>query len=546
MAKKSFMYGALILSAAGIVSKILGALFRIPLGNLIGAEGMGYYQAVYPVYTLLLTVSIAGFPVAVSRMVSERVAFKDYYGAHRVFHVSVAVMTVLGAALFVILYAGADDIVGYVATLGEAVYAMKAIAPALFFVTVMSAYMGYFQGMRNMKPSAAVQVVEQLFRVIVGLLLAFLFVGAGREYAAAGAMFGATAGAAAGFILILFIYFAAVRQEAFKARIAESRRAFRGKRQPVSHILRLLFTISVPITIGSAIMPIMSNIDLAIVANRLSDTGWGPEEVRAMYGQLTGMASPLINLPQVVTQAIAISLVPTVTAAFQKKDMPFLRHNTVLSVRATVLLGLPCSFGLMTLSEPIMRLLYPAQPQDAVAAAPSLFILASGIVFFMSIQTLTGVLQGVERQVTPVLNLFAGAVCKAVVTYVLTGMPAVNIKGAALGTVCAYVVATVLNLRAVRKRTGTVFDWKKTVLRPLLSAFVMSGVAFAVFHLLRTVAGNAPSTLGAIVAGGIAYVVMIFVTHSVTEEELALFPKGETLVKMYRKVLTTVLKNGRM
>ncbi|MDR1027958.1 MAG: polysaccharide biosynthesis protein, partial [Clostridiales Family XIII bacterium] len=424
MVKKTFMHGALILTAAGVISKILGAFFRIPLANLIGAEGMGYYQAVYPVYTLLLTISIAGFPVAVSRMVSERVAFKDYYGAHRVFRVSLAVMTVLGAALFLALFLGADLVIGYVETLSGAVYAMRAIAPALFFVTVMSAYMGYFQGMRNMKPSAAVQIVEQFFRVLIGLLLAFFLVASGKEYAAAGAMFGATAGAAAGFILILIIYRGVMKQQSFKTRIAESRRAFRGERQSLSRVLYLLFAISVPITIGSAIMPIMSNIDLAIVANRLSDAGWEPEQVRAMYGQLTGMAAPIINLPQVVTQAIAISLVPTVTTAFKTEDMPFLRHNVVLGIRTTMLLGLPCAVGLMTLSEPIMKLLYPARIEDAVAAAPSLFILSSGIVFFMSIQTLTGVLQGVERQMTPVVNLLVGAVCKAILTYVLTGIPA--------------------------------------------------------------------------------------------------------------------------
>ncbi|MDR0357559.1 MAG: polysaccharide biosynthesis protein [Clostridiales Family XIII bacterium] len=546
MAKKTFVRGAMILSAAGIISKVLGAFFRIPLANLIGAEGMGYYQAVYPIYSLLLTVSIAGFPVAVSRMVSERIALKDHFGAHRVFRISLFVMIVFGMALSLFLFIGSDAIIGRVDALKGAAYAMRAISPALFFVTVMSAYMGYFQGMRNMKPSAVVQIVEQFFRVIIGLSLAFFLAPIGTSHAAAGAMFGASAGSVAGFIVILLIYFATVKQRSFKTRIAKSRRAFREKKQSVLRILYLLFAISVPITIGSAIMPIMSNIDLAIVANRLSDTGWAPDQVREMYGQLTGMAAPLVNLPQVVTQAIAISLVPTITAAFKTGDMPFLRYNTILGFRMTLLLGLPCALGFMTLSEPIMRLLYPAQPEDAVAAAPSLFILAVGIVFYMSIQTLTGALQGMGRQVTPVVNLFIGAICKAGVTYVLTGIPSINVMGAAAGTVCAYIVATALNLRAVKKYTGAIFDWRKTLLRPLLSALAMSVAAFVAFRGMSLFAGNAISVLVAIAAGGVVYAIMVFVTRAVTEDELIYFPKGETLVKLYRKVLTTVLKNGRM
>jgi len=262
------------------------------------------------------------------------------------------------------------------------------------------------------------------------------------------------------------------------------------------------------------------------------------------------MAGPLINLPQVVTQGIAISLVPTIVAAFKTNDKEFLHHNVTLSFKATMIVALPCTVGLAVLAEPVMTLLYFKRIDEAVSAAPSLFVLAFGVVFLASVQTLTGVLQGVEKQLIPVRNLFIGAVCKAVVTYVLTAVPSLNIKGAAIGTVCAYTVAAVLNVIAVRKYTDVRIRWAEVLGKPLLCSLVMGAAAFLVFfalsHLNSGVSSDRIATLGGVAAGCIVYLVMIFVTRTVTETELALFPKGEALVKLYRKALTKTHRNARI
>ncbi|MDR1495904.1 MAG: polysaccharide biosynthesis protein [Clostridiales Family XIII bacterium] len=549
MKKRTFLYGAAILTVSGIISKIFGALFRIPLANLIGAEGMAYYNGAYPIYVLLLTISIAGIPVAISRMVSERVTFGDHAGAHRIFKVSLVAMAVIGAVLFTVLYFGAPSITGSVSSLGGAVHAMRAIAPALFFVSILSVFRGYYQGMQDMKPSAVMQVVEQFFRVIVGLSLAFAFVGAGKEFAAAGATFGATAGAAAALAAGIFIYFRLMKREGYAVRISASSAANEEagtSAPPTRKILSMLAFIAVPITIGATIMPIMQNIDLLIVTRRLADMGLSPEEARSLYGQLTGMAGPLINLPQVVTQGIAVSLVPTVVAAFKTGDRDFLHHNVTLSVKATMIVALPCTVGLAILAEPVMKLLYFTRMDEAVSAAPSLFILAFGVVFLASVQTLTGVLQGVERQLIPVRNLFIGAGCKAVLTYALTGVPSMNIKGAAIGTVCAYTIAAVLNFAAVRKYTGASMDAANTFGKPLVCSLVMGAAAFLSYVALLRFFGDGVSVLGAVAVGIIVYAIMIFVTRTVTETELALFPKGEALVKIYRKALTLLRVNARI
>jgi stage V sporulation protein B len=262
----------------------------------------------------------------------------------------------------------------------------------------------------------------------------------------------------------------------------------------------------------------------------------GPEQVRSMYGQLTGFAGPLINLPQVVIQAISISLVPAVVTAFKTGDRDFLHHNVVLSIKTTFIVALPCSVGMFVLAEPIMRLLYPAKIEEAVSAAPSLAILALGVSFLAIEQTLTGVLQGVEKQFIPVVSILIGAIFKAVITWVLTGIPGINIKGAAIGTVFAYFIATVLNFIAVRKYAGSGFGWRQTLVKPLVSTAVMGGVAFGAYHLCRMVTGNAVATLVAITLAGLSYVALLFITKSITEDELALLPKGEKLYRIYKRI----------
>jgi len=530
MSKKSFMHGAVILGAAGIIIKIMGAFFRIPLGNLIGAEGMGYYQTAYPIYVLFLTLAVSGTPIAISKMVSERVAVGHYSEAHKVFRVSFILLFAIGLISSSICFFGAEALVGTMGNSG-AKYAMMAIAPALLFLPMAAAYRGYFQGMQDMKPTATSQIVEQFFRVAIGLTLATILVKFGREYAAAGASFGATAGAVACILTIAYIY---TRRKGYYAENIENTKD--KETESTKKILIQLLSIAVPVTIGAAIMPIMNTIDVTIVMRRLQSTGWSLEEANTMYGQLTGMAAPLINLPQVLTMAVAMSLVPAISAAYKKKDMIFLRANAELGMRASIIIGLPCTFGLMILAEPIMLLLYPMQKESASAAAPCLFIMAAGVLLLSTFQTMTGVLQGIGKQTIPVRNLFVGAVAKIGISYILIGIPSVNVMGAAIGTVAAYLIATVLNFISIRKHIEMKFDLTITFLKPGISGLVMAVTTYLTFKLLFPLLGNNLSTLTTVIFAGVVYVVMLFVTKSITAEEVASLPKGEKLIKLANKL----------
>lgn len=530
MAKKSFIQGAVILGIAGIIIKIMGAFFRIPLANLIGEKGMGYYQTAYPIYVLFLTLATAGIPIAISKMVSERVAIGQHYEAYRVFRVSFVLLFAIGICSSAILFFGAGRIVNAIGNPG-AKYAMMAIAPALLFVPIMAAYRGYFQGTQNMKPTAASQVVEQFFRVAAGLSLAYVLIKDGTEFAAAGASFGATAGSVMGLITVMAIYY--YKKNSVKRDIESGRR---GNTERGQDILAKILMIAIPVTIGAAIMPIMNTIDVGIVMRRLQETGWSEEAANGLYGQLTGMAGPLINFPQVLTQAIAMSLVPAIAAAYKQKDMNFLNYNVRLGIRTAIIIGLPCAFGLMTLSEPIMRLLYPMQKASAVSAAPCLFIMAFGVIFLSTVQTLTGVLQGLGRPMIPVINLFIGAIIKVILTYTLTGVNSINVRGAAIGTVAAYIVASSLNIIAVKKYTGVKFDFMLTYVKPVTSALVMSGVVWITYRLLYGFFGNALSTMIAVLMGALVYGAMLFITKSIQKDELRVLPKGGKIVNLLNKI----------
>lgn len=527
---RTFVKGAVILGVAGLTIKALGAAFRIPLTNIIGDSGMGYYQTAYPIYVLFLTIATAGIPTAISRMVAERNAIDQPYEAHRVFKLSFMLLLGIGIFSSGILFFGSESITQFIKE-PEAVYAMKAIAPALFFVPLMASFRGYFQGLENMAPTASSQIIEQLFRVVVGLGLAVYFLPLGLQYAAAGASFGATAGGIFGFAGILIIY-------AFnrKAIYASLEGVDKTPMEPAKKILWNLLVIAVPITIGAAIMPIINAIDVGIVKIRLIDIGYDSAVARGLYGQLTGMAAPLINFPQVLTQAVAMSLVPVVASSRRRADLDFMKSNIAMGLRYAFILSVPCAVGMMVLSKPIMLLLYPMQPESAVNAASCLAILAMGIIFLATVQTLTGVLQGVGKQAIPVRNLFFGALVKIAVTYVLTGIPSINVRGAALGTVMAYFVAALLNLMSVKKYTQTTIDLKLTFLRPLLSASVMGFAVIAINGPVSQNLGNSLSTVISIVVGAVIYICMIFVTKSITMEELEMLPRTDRLIKILKKM----------
>lgn len=528
MERDTFLKGAFILGISGIVVKIIGAFFRIPLTNIIGSEGVGYYQVAYPIYIFLLSFSASGFPTAISKLVSEKRARGNIRGGHRVFQVSFCILLIMGAVSALFLGLSARFLVDNFIKGPNSYYSVLALVPALFFIPIMAAYRGYFQGLQDMVPTAVSQVTEQIARVAIGLGLAVLLLNYGTEYAAAGASFGATAGGIAGLIIIFIIYMNR-KNEIF----SEFQPIEQYREEPVGKITKDLLRVAIPITIGAAVLPLINMIDSMIVLRRLQEAiGLSYEEANKLFGQLTGMATTLIQLPPVLTTALAMSIVPVIAASKIKDDMVSIKKDVKSAFRVTLLVGLPSFVGLAMLSTPIMVMLFP---KELSTAGEILLYLSFATLSLSLVQTLTGILQGIGKPEIPVRNLMIGAFTKLVITYILTGIPFLNIKGAAIGTVMAYTVAAVLNFIEVKRNIKVKFEFIQTVLKPVISVSVMGVAVYSAYRLVSSVAGNTVSTIASIAVGGIVYGLMLFITGTIMEEDFLIFPKGDRMVEFLRR-----------
>ena len=533
MSKKSFVKGAAILAVAGLIAKVIGALFRIPLMNIIGTEGMGIYQLAYPIYAFLLVISTSGIPTAISKLVSERVAVGDQRGAYRVFRASFKLLFIIGFVTSLILLVG-SPIFARMQGNESGVYALMAIAPSLFFVSLMSAYRGYFQGLQHMTPTALSQIVEQFGKLIMGLTFARLWIEKGPEYGAAGALLGVTLSEVAGLALVMGIYRRRRGEIFHNIRLAPKF----GHREDERAVISKILSIAIPVTIGASIMPIVNFTDSIIVINRLRSIGYAKSQATSLYGMLTGGANPIIGLPSIFTIALAMSLVPAISESYATSDWAEIEKRSTIGIKLTLFIGLPAAVGIMVLSTPIVEFLYRnMEGAEAAATGNLLAILSIGVIFLTLIQTLTAILQGVDRVIVPVRNLAIGAAFKIVLTIVLVGIPSINIQGAAIGTLVCYGIAAMLDFIAVLKYARIRFSITEFLIKPVIAAGAMGlGVFFTYNYSFEVMGSNTKSTLLSIVVGMVLYIIMVFATGMVKRQDLEFIPGGEKLIGILDKI----------
>ena len=525
--KQSFIKGAAILAIAGIVSKVLGAIYRIPLGRIIGSEGMAYYQTAYDLYILMLTFSAYSIPIAISKLVSEKIELGRRDEAHKTFKVALSLIAFLGLSLSALLFFNAQGFVAAVKNPGAYV-AVLCVAPAIFTVSLSGAFRGYFQGMQNMTPSGISQVTEQLARVVFGFILAVMFLSAGYEASAGGAVFGTTIGGLVSFFTLFYIY----RRKKHEIRMGILS-AGKMKMESSLNIIKRIVVFSVPITIGGSIMPVMTVIDTFIVMDRLQAAGFSLETATSLLGQLKGMAGAFINLPQVFTIALAASLVPAISESITRNDFGGAARKSELAIRLSLIIGLPAAFGLFILSDPIMKLMYPAEP---ATLGMVLRYLSMAVIFLTLVQTMTGILQGMGKERIPVVNMVIGALVKLVVSYTLTSIPFINIRGAAIGTVAGYGVSAILNLSAIIKHQRSGMRVSKIVMKPAIATVAMMAAAYFSYSLFfGALERNSVATLLSVAIAALVYVVVLILIKGIAIEELEMAPGGKRLSKILKK-----------
>ena len=476
--KNSLVGGVSILAAAGMICKVVGVLYRIPLAAYIGGEGLGLYSKVFQSYNLLLTISSAGIPVAISRMVSHYVTMDDPRNARRIFHVAFWALTALGLIATLLLVLGSSAL-AKMAGAPEITMGYVAIAPSLLMVCALSAFRGYMQGHRRMMPTAVSQLIEQVGKLAVALPLAVIGMNrGGAPMGAAGMLLGTSIAEAAA---LAYMAIAHYRSKAAFSQAAQNEQA---RLLPGSVIGKRLFFISVPITLGACIVPLAGWIDSFMVTNLMEADGMAHTEAVIRYGLYSSVVLSLINVPTAIAMAMSTNLVPDISAGMAKGDQAYVAKESMTGLRMAAVVGFPCAVGMSLMAKPILYLLYSARYTRGQLdlAASILEISAMTIVLFTFVQASSGILQGCGRQRIPMYTLTAGVACKILLNYLLIGTPHINIHGAPIASLVCYTVSMVPNLYFVRKYTRCALKLDELILRPLAAAAAMGLMVFAIWR----------------------------------------------------------------
>ncbi|MCI1821199.1 MAG: polysaccharide biosynthesis protein [Megasphaera sp.] len=525
MTKSSFLRGAMILTFAGIVVKILGGVNRILLSRLLGGEGIGLYQMAYPMYILLLSIAGAGIPIAVSIMIAEQAARGNYSGTKRVFHITLVFTLIIAVLCGLGLALGANFLITCGLVRDERAYLpLFVLAPALTVSIITCCFRGYFQGLQLMTPTAISQMLDQFVRVCAMLALASFFLPYGLEKAAAGATFGAVPGAIAGLTAIVWIYYRYTKkqQPCDTGKFVQS--------SPGAVIKRLII-LAVPVAAANMLLPAVASIDLFIVPQRLEAAGYTVHQATALFGYLTGMANGIVQLPAILTMALATSLVPAVSAAYAASRMDIVLQRTNTAMRIANLITMPATFGMAVLAVPISQMLY-ATP----LAGPAICVLSLSVLLVGVQQVTSGLLQGMGHTAIPLYNMVVAALLKIVLSWHLTAIPWLGEVGAAWATNADLAMATVLNLYFAYRYAHYVIQWK--YMGKLLAASALTGVtAWFVYHALVFLLGNTVATTAAILTAIIIYLAGLLLVHAVTPDDVQKIPiAGEKLNQIMGKL----------
>lgn len=469
-----FLKGTLILTVSSIVVKVIGSLNWIILSRVLGGEGIGLYQMGFPIYLMAITLSSAGIPVAISIITAEKLAQKDFLGAKRVFNVSLRLLFVTGLVFASALFFGAHWLIdNHWIRDSRAYYSIIALAPAVFFVTFLASFRGYLQGWQIMTPTAASEIVEQLMRVVTMIVFANMFMPHGLAYAAGGASMGAGVGAFCA-LLVLMWFYGRLKQK-LKADLQQQNPL--ATRESARAIISRLLRLALPVSMSSLMLPVVANLDLLIVPQRLEAAGFHISQATEFFGYLTGMAVPLINLATIFTAAMTISLVPAISESRALNDVFGIRAKTRTAFRVALIITCPCFVGMYFLAEKIAALIY-----NAPSAADAIQTMSVGILLLGLHQISTGILQGLGRTSIPVINMILAAAVKVFLSWTLTAIPTLGIKGAAMATVVDFGLAAVLNMIFIYKYTGFALSFSG-VFKPAVSAAAMGAAVYGVITL---------------------------------------------------------------
>lgn len=509
--KSTFLEGAFILTISTAFVKIAGLLFTIPIANTLGGEGMGYFYSAYDIYNMLAVLASAGLPVAVSRMVSETLVSGNTDEAERIYKVSTRIFTIIGAVIAAVMFFGADILASVIKN-PNAGLSIRVLSVTAFCAFVMSSLRGYFQGKNIMTHTAISQVIEAFAKLILGCALAAVLVKTDLEFVggSAGAITGVSAGA-----LLAVLYLLAVKRVSAKKYVPCGMEVRSDK-----IIIKELFRIAIPVSLGASVMSLVNLIDTAVIMRILQDKLlYTYDDANWLYG-VFGNAKKVFNFPSAFIVPFTVSILPVLTAAYTARDRDGVKKNMINVFKYSTMLAFPAGIGLLVLADPVMHILYSRRPDEASAGAPLLAVFGVAVMLYATVSVTGAVLQSFGKVNLPLISLSVGAAVKCLLNYLLVGIEGINIMGAPIATVACYVVMLVLNLIFLRKFLVGCGATIINTVKILAASIVMGVCAYLIYGQLSGILGVKIGGLVSIVCGVAVYVAMIFVLRVISLGEM--------------------------
>lgn len=556
---QSFMNNVTVILISQILVKLLGAVYKMVITNVesFGDEGLGLYNVGFQIYTLLLAISSVGIPNAISKMTSERIALNDYRGAHKIFKTALVLFSIIGFVTSALLFFGADFIapaIGY----DRSVTVMKALSPSLLFVCVSSVIRGYFTGMKNMRATSNSQVLEQIFKcafTIIFVYAAAYFIpdtnADKTPFMAAFANFATSMATVLSMLYLIYFYYR--RKSGINEKIKNSD----GETLSVSgkRLMICILMISVPISLGSIITAVNRVIDTATISRGIEIAF---SSLIPAHGSAAAIANPtakqlgleierlsgllsksdiLYNMPLAVNFAFATVLVPSIAGALAVKDFKEAASKINYSLLISILIILPCAIGLITLAQPIYKIIYFNTPDGYEL----LQLVSVSLIFAALAQTMTGSLQGLGKVYVPAISLLFGCAAKILLNVLLIRIPSVNIYGAAISSIACQFISCAICFAVLAKNCSLKMSPIKYIVKPLLAGIVMGATAIGVYKLIMLMLDtnfvtNLTATIISIVIAAAVYFLMVFALKILSKEEVKQLPKGDVIYNLLVKL----------
>ncbi len=525
--KQSFLHGTALLAMATAVVKVIGALYKIPLNAIIGEQGFGYYSTAYEIYTVLLMISTAGLPVAMSRMIAEASSLEHYRQVRKIYTTARTIFLTLGLVGALLMTLFCRQLAAFQQQ-PDAWAAIGALGPCCFLICLMSTYRGFFQGQGNMLPTSVSQVLEAVAKLVVGIAGALLviFYTKSVSLAAGAAIMGVTVSC-----LVSSLYLNACFRKAYKQMPQSFEEASSGK-----DIAKGLLSIAIPITIGSAGLQLLTVLETKIYMTQLLKTM--TQDAADIQRGIYSMALTIFNMPCAFITPITISIIPAITSQLTLGDHTAAKATEESAARISALISMPCAFGLLLLAEPITQLLGGYSGEKLVLAAQLMSILGVCIIFNSMVLLTNAIMQAHGHEKLPVVNMFAGGIVKLIAVFLLTQNPIIGIVGTPIGTLLCYLCITVLNLFTMRRVLPQSPAIVKNMGRAFLSAAIMGAVAWCAWKGLQMLLGADVSALlscaVSISIGAVVYLICAVKLKAITREDCLLLPKGEKIANLLK------------